>query len=376
LSRPLSVLHVAQPVDYGIAILTASLVADQVRRGWSVTVACPDGGYLAELARDAGAERIRWEATRGPGPKVAGETRRLARIVGDTRPDVLHLHSTKAGLAGRLAVRGRIPTVFQPNAWSFAAAEGPLRAAIVRWERFGARWCDALVAVSTVERQMGREEDIRARWAHVPNGIDLDRFAAAGDAERAAARRELGLEDGPLVVAPSRLFVQKGLDVLLRAWPAVLREVPDARLEVVGEGPERAALEAIGAQRVRLGGATDDVRPWLAAADVVALPSRWEGMSLSLLETMAAARSIVATEVSGTRDALGEGRGAIVPVEAEEPLAAAIVERLRDPALAAAEGRAARQRMEEAFDLRVTTQQMAELYAAILARRDGSVSSS
>jgi glycosyltransferase involved in cell wall biosynthesis len=374
-SRPLSVLHVAQPVDYGIAILTAALVADQVRRGWDVTVACPDGGYLAELARDAGGTRVRWNATRGPGPQVAGETRRLSQIVRDTRPDLLHLHSTKAGLAGRLAVRGRIPTVFQPNAWSFAAAEGPLRAAILRWERLGARWCDALVAVSTVELETGRAEGIRAGWAHIPNGIDLERFKPASDAERAAARSELGLDDGPLVVAPSRLFVQKGIDVLLRAWPAVLSRVPDARLEVVGEGPERGALEAIGAERVRLGGETDDVRPWLAAADVIALPSRWEGMSLSLLEAMAAARSVVATDVSGTRDALGGGAGAIVPVEAEQPLADAIVDRLRDPALAAAEGAAARRRMEESFDLRVTTQQMADLYAAILARRDGSVSS-
>jgi glycosyltransferase involved in cell wall biosynthesis len=375
-SPALKVLHFAQPVDYGIAMLTAAHAEAQVRRGWDVAIACPDGGYLADLAADAGARRIRWQATRGPGPQLAGEIARLARIVRDERPDMVHLHSTKAGLAGRLAVRGRLATVFQPNAWSFEAVDGLLQRSIVGWERFAARWCDALVAVSTTEVEVGRARGIRARWAHVPNGIDLDRFRPATAADRAAARRELGLEDGPLVVAPSRLFVQKGLDVLLRAWPAVLREVPDVRLEIVGEGPERAALEAIGAPRARMPGAVDDVRPWLAAASVIALPSRWEGMSLSLLEAMAAARSVVATDVSGTRDALGRGGGAIVPVEAEAPLAAALVDRLRDDGAADAEGAVGRRTIEESFDLRVTTRKMIELYGAVLERRGSPVSSS
>ena len=75
-------------------------------------------------AEALGVKPIDWEAVQAPGVRVPGETRRLARIVDEVDPNIVHLHSSKAGLAGRLAVRGRRPTVFQPNGWSFEATDG------------------------------------------------------------------------------------------------------------------------------------------------------------------------------------------------------------------------------------------------------------
>src|SRR4051794_2187232 len=114
--RSLAVLHVAQPAEAGVPQCVAALAADQVARGWDVTVAAPEGVSLSP-----GVTHRVWHASRAPGPATPGETARVARIVRDARPDVVHLHSSKAGLAGRLAVRGRVPTVFSPHAWSFAA---------------------------------------------------------------------------------------------------------------------------------------------------------------------------------------------------------------------------------------------------------------
>jgi glycosyltransferase involved in cell wall biosynthesis len=346
----------------------ASLVADQVRRGFEVVVACPEGSELGRLGEAAGARRLRWEAVRAPGPSVPRETRALARVVEASDPDLVHLHSAKAGLAGRAAVRGRHATIFQPHAWSFEVA-GPQRLPALAWERFAARrWTDLVLCVSAAERGRADRARVRGRFAIVPNGIDLERHPAAGEEERLQARTRLALPSHPLVLTLGRLSEQKGQDVLLRAWPAVLERVPDAELLLVGDGPARATLESQSVPRVRFVGARDDPADWVAAADVVALPSRWEGLSLVMLEAMASARSVVASDVAGARESL-EGAGAIVPVGQAEPLAAALAVRLHDPELARREGAQARRRVERDFDLADVTARVAKLYEGVLERR-------
>ena len=312
---------------------------------------------------------VEWPAGRNPGPAVTVETARLAQVISRSTPAVVHLHSSKAGLAGRLALRRRIPTVFQPHGWSFEAATGGLRRVVVAWERFAARWVDALVCVSEGEAADGAAAGIDARWAVIATGIDLAAFPYADDAARAAARERLGLSDAPLVVCVGRLSRAKGQDVLLAAWPLVRNAVPDATLVLVGDGPDRRGLERRAVTGAMFAGDRRDVSEWLAAADVAVAPSRWEGMSLSLLEAMATGRSVVATDVAGVREALGRDSSAIVPVENRAALADALVRRLRDPALARAEGEAARVRAEASYDFSRTTRALVELYDEVLRRR-------
>jgi glycosyltransferase involved in cell wall biosynthesis len=268
-------------------------------------------------------------------------------------------------------LHGTRPTVFQPHAWSFAAVTGALRTATEAWERLGARWADAIVCVSSDERESGRAAGVRGRWAVIPNGVDLDRFRIPADGGRASARQELGLDpDAPLAVCPARLFEQKGQDELLRAWPGVVKRVPQAQLALVGEGPDRPQLEAMNAPAVTFAGETLSVEPWLLAADVVVLPSRWEaGLSLGAMEAMALGRSVVTTDVWGSRDGLQAGGGAIVPVDAVDSLAEALAERLADRAKADAEGKVGRRRIEDDYDVRIARERMARLYEQVLERR-------
>jgi glycosyltransferase involved in cell wall biosynthesis len=311
-------------------------------------------------------EVLVWNAVRSPGPSVAAETRSLAKIIDSVQPTLVHLHSSKAGLAGRLALRGRRPTVFQPHSWSFEAVEGTVRWAAIRWERLGTRWAHSTLCVSESERDRGIAQGIRASYRVVPNGVDLTVFSEAGEPERRAARQRLGLEDRPLVVCVGRLSRQKGQDVLLEAWPFVRAQVADAELVLVGGGELEAALRRSGGDGVSIVGARDDVPAWLAAADVVALPSRWEGMSLGLLEAMARGRSVVATDVGGVREAIGSA-GAVVPAEDKGALSSAIAERLVDPARRALEGAEAAERARSRHDLRDTLRRTAELYHELLA---------
>jgi glycosyltransferase involved in cell wall biosynthesis len=155
---------------------------------------------------------------------------------------------------------------------------------------------------------------------------------------------------------------------LLAAWPTIRHEVPEARLVLVGGGaldgdPELPpGVAAVGDQ--------PEVTGWLHAADVVVAPSRWEGMSLGVLEAMASGRSVVAAEVEGMAEALGdEGTGALVPPEDIGALVAAVVPRLRDRAGADQEGRAGRARAERCFDVRRRREEVLALTLDVLSAR-------
>lgn len=365
----LSVLHVVQPTEGGAPRCAADLAIDQARRGWTVAVASPAEHPLLGWLQSEGIQHLAWPARRDP-LSALREVRPLARMISSLRPSLLHLHSAKAGLVGRLCVRGGTPTVYQPHAWSFHAVSGPVGAATLMWERRAARWTDAVLCVSSGEAAQGRAAGIEAMLEVIPNGVDLSKWPFAGDARRAAARERLGLSDGPLVVCVGRITEQKGQDVLLSAWPRVVQEVPDAELVLIGDGPRRAEWAKAAPPSVTFAGQRSDAVDWLAASDVVAIPSRWEGMALAMLEALATGRSVVSTDVDGAADALRDGVGAIVPREEVGQLADALIERLKDRALRTAEGVAARRVVEAGFDLHMTFNRTAALYEKVLKNRD------
>lgn len=374
-ARPPRVLHVSKPTSEGVAEVLLGYVRDQVARGWGVTVACPADGWLGQAARHAGADVVRWEARRSPGPRTLTETLRLARVVRRVRPDVVHLHSAKAGLAGRLAVRGRRPTLYQPHAWSFAATRGLTRRATVGWERFGQRWTTELVCVSRTEYDEGARLGITPPASIAHNGVDLGRFRPIEPSERRRARQRLDLPDLPTVVCVGRLSEQKGQRDLLEAWGKVKAEAPDAQLVLVGDGPDRDHLIEMGSELagVHLAGNQGDVLPWLAAADVVAAPSRWEGMAIAPIEAMAAGRSVVATRITGMVDSIPSGAGALVEPGDTDQLARALVARLLDPALAAEEGARGRAHVESHHDAFTSARAVAGILARHYARTRGEV---
>jgi glycosyltransferase involved in cell wall biosynthesis len=343
------IVHVAQPVEAGVPRVVVDLVQDQQSRGWEVSVACPPKGWLPRAAEGAGAVVHPWPSAREPGLQLWSEVRSLAQIVTEVNPAVVHLHSAKAGLAGRLALRGARPTVFQPHAWSFHAVGGALAAASATWERWAARWTNLIVAVSQDEADLGLAHGVRAPTFVAPNGVDVGIFVPG---DRAHARRLLGLGPEPLAVCVGRLTRQKGQDLLLAAWPQVRAQVPGAQLVLVGDGPDRSVLQEKHVRGVRMVGSSSDPSRWYAAADVVVAPSRWEGMALVVLEAMASGRSVITSDVAGAREAVGTEAGEVVPVADTAALVSPLVRRLSDPYLSAREGRAGRERAIQHFDVR------------------------
>jgi glycosyltransferase involved in cell wall biosynthesis len=232
--------------------------------------------------------------------------------------------------------------------------------------------CVSLAVREALARDYGADAVPDARVIH--NGVDAGRFDAStarARQDRARLRGEAGLADDAFVwLFVGRLERQKGVDVLLEA-AARLDGRPD-RLHVwiVGDGAERAALtaraQALGAaSAVRFVGAVDDPAPWYAAADGFVLPSRWEGLPLSLLEAEAAGLPVVATPVGGVGEALTDGvEGRIVAPEDPDALAQAMRAVAGDRAAAQRMGAAGARRAREEW----SWDRMVEAYEAVYER--------
>ena len=323
------VLHVAQPDHGGVARYVNDLARYQTESGWQVHVAAP----LAPKS----VEHHPWRASRNPLVGVGGESRRLARIVDRVRPDVVLLHSAKAGLVGRLVLRGRLPTVYLPHAWSFLAVPHLLAPQARSWERLASRWTNLVIAVSEGEARTGVRAGVAAPMLVVANPVP-EPWLDTPDVSPSQSRARLGLPPRPTVVSVGRLCDQKGQDLLLEAWQLVRRADDRAQLVLVGDGPTQEELAASADESVIFAGARPDVQPWLKAADVVAMPSRWEGMALSMLEALASSRSVVTHHVPGSDVVIRARAGAVVSVDDPQRLAAALLTRLHRPALARREG--------------------------------------
>lgn len=361
--RPLRVLHVAQPTTAGVAAIVAQYVSALVdsslepRRRFAVAVACPTDGHLHTDVVTAGAEHIPWSASRSPGVGVLGETRDLARTVRRWRPDVIHLHSAKAGLVGRLAVRERIPTVYQPHAWSFHAARGVTAAAAVRWERAAGRWTALTVNVGGYEKHIGEVHGIRGPFHQVSNRVDAAQW---GPDDQGDARRLLGIPtDVPVAVCVARLCEQKGQDRLVAIWAGVRAAVPDALLFLIGPDQGDSNLpRPLPEGVVHVGTAAP--RPWYAAADAVVVASRWEGLPMVALEAEAAGRVVVATEeagASGFLDPADEVAGTDL-----DALASRVIHRLADRDESVRVGELARLRAEKRPGLHSLSAELTDLY--------------
>jgi glycosyltransferase involved in cell wall biosynthesis len=203
----------------------------------------------------------------------------------------------------------------------------------------------------------------------IPYGVDTQRFRP-----RSANMDQLAT--GPRrCICTARLVPQKALDVLLRAWQEVVRDVPDASLQIVGGGPLREELLDLRHQlgldaSVEFVGETDDVAGYLARSDLYVLSSRAEGLPNALLEAMATRLPCVATRVGGTGDVIHDGTtGLLVEAEDVDALAGAILRFMRDPDLASGCGQRARALVEEGYSATREVERSLTIYEQVLGPR-------
>lgn len=355
--EPVRVLRIFSRLNVGGPAVHVVLLAEGLDAlGYSTTVAlgteAPWEGNMRALAER---KNVRCVQVPGLGREIrpfadARALWRLYRMIRALRPHIVHTHTAKAGVLGRVAARlaGSRNVVHTYHGHVLRGYFDPGRSAVFRAvERRLGRTTRVLIAVSQSVKDdlvaLGIAPADRIRV--IPLGLELQPLTGA--LPRGSLRGEAGVPDGaPLVGIVGRLTAIKDVGTFLAAAVRVRAVVESARFAVVGDGELRAALEADAARRglsgvVHFHGWRHDMAPVYGDLDVVVNTSINEGTPVALIEAMAAGRPVVATRVGGTPDLLGDGaRGRLVPPGDAEAIASAVVAALRGESKQVARARA------------------------------------
>jgi glycosyltransferase involved in cell wall biosynthesis len=304
----------------------------------------------------------------------------LARWLRHRGIDLVHTHSSKAGILGRLAARraGTPAVVHTVHGWSFNTTQPALVRALYVWlERWAASWTDRLVVVAEANIRQGLAAGIGRpeQYCVVHSGIDVDAFAAPAGRVAVAGAGALACGDGELLVGTvACLKPQKDPLTLVRAARRVVEAEPRARFVVAGDGALRPRVEALAAElglgdRLVLLGWVDDVRSLLHSLDVLVLTSRFEGLPRAVLQAMAAGVPVVATEVDGVPEVISDGEtGRLVAPGDDQAVADAVLDLLADPARRTRLACAAQERLRGSFEISTMLSELEAIYAGLLAR--------
>jgi glycosyltransferase involved in cell wall biosynthesis len=297
----------------------------------------------------------------------------LLRLCHAERFDLVHTHSSKAGFLGRLAGHATgAATLHTPHVFPFNRWPGDCR--FLALEGIAARWTSRFLVLSAHQADQVQRYGLAtpARVTRLPNAISPTDHPAM---DRAEARRALALPpDVPLVLGVGRLCRQKGFDVLVEAARLLRQSADPAQVVILGDGPLETSLrrriDAAGLQdAVSLPGHVDDVAPWYAACDMVAMPSRYEGMPYVLLESKVASRPIVVARVSGLEEFVRHGRdGYLVPPENPRALANVLRGLAGRQVELAALGRRARQSLRPEWHQRHFEAELLRIYRRAVER--------
>jgi glycosyltransferase involved in cell wall biosynthesis len=301
--------------------------------------------------------RSKWEA-----PLAIG---RMKKLLGEQQPQIVQNFLFHANMLGTLAAQGigvphvllgiRVADPRQTRAWI---------------ERRMAKGAAKIVCVSQSVADDCRKRGYPAeKLVVIPNGVDAERFMAAKPIDLTA----LGLPAGrKAIVFVGRMHVQKDLHELIAVSPELLTKLPEHDLVIVGEGPQRSALERLAGElsiesRVHFVGWRADVPEILAASEMLVLPSRWEGMPNVVLEAMAAGRPVVATTAEGVVELLGDQSvSQSVPVGNMPDFANRVLQFVQNPQFASELGAVNRERVLQEFSLQKMVWKYEQLFESFV----------
>lgn len=382
MSQTVKLAHLTT-VDLSLRYLVLPQLEAGVAAGWD-TIGISAPGEHVPVVEEVGVRHIPLPtSTRGWALRDdLRAARDLWRILRRERIDILHTHNPKPGLYGRILGRlAGVPIVVNTVHGLYATEDDRLakRAVVYVLEAVAARFSDAELVQSAEDVALMTRKHISPahRTFRLGNGVDLERFNAANvaAAERAAIRRELGIDDGQIVVGTvGRLVAEKGYPELVDA--AAQLDDRFAFLAIGPDDPDKAdALGADFASRaadagVRLLGMRTDVERLYPAMDVFVLPSHREGFPRAAMEAAASSLPVIATDIRGCREVVVDGEnGRLVAVGNPAALASAIREVAADPVQREAMGLASRRRAEEFFDERHVVHTVFATYHGVAQRK-------
>jgi len=351
----------------GGSVVVMAYISAMIRRGDEVWVLCLDDDVERRFA-EAGCKTVRSRFWFHPiNPFDVVPFIELWRLCRREKFDLVATHTSKGGFLGRLAAKAAGAPHIVHHAHGFAFRETQKRwiqRCYITLERLASRACDLIISVSEDHRQGGLRERVAPpeKIVTVLNGIDVDSFRS----QPKPRGRDL------VIGIASRLAPKKGIGDLIEAFPAIHAAHPNARLMLVGDGPSRVDLEAQArrtglAHRIEFTGFREDVPEILASFDIVIQPSISEGLSISVLEAMAAAKPLVACDIQGNREIITDFQnGLLVPPSDPPRLAKAIAWLLDHPSPAQALAARARADCQARFSRDRMVKQILESYDGVV----------
>ena len=338
-------------------------------------------GDLFDRARNQGLDvRVMPELVRAIRPATDFSAyQKLREMIREIKPDVVHTHSSKAGILGRAAAwKERVPAVVHTiHGLPFGPSETAMKNRLyIALERWAAKRCHAIVSVCNAMTEqalaagVGRPE----QYLTVYSGMDVDAFLNPRR-ERSDVRRELGLNDDHVAFATvARLFERKGHDDILAVAPKVLAKNPSVRFVFIGDGILRDRLKA-DAERVGVGHAViftglvppDQIPELLHGVDAVVHPSLREGLARVLPQALISERPAISYDVDGAREVVLPETGILLKTQNLDGLERAILRLASDPALRESMGREGRKRFAHQFRHETMTDELKSLYVKLLA---------
>jgi glycosyltransferase involved in cell wall biosynthesis len=340
-------------------VVVLTLTRALIDAGCQVWVLC-QSDVVAQRFAEAGAQVVRcntWRRELHPVYDLASFWY-LFRLCRRERFDLVVTHTSKGGFLGRISARlAGVPRVIHTAhgfAWhEFSSSASNLFYTALEW--VAAHFCDLIICVNHEDRVAAIDRRVVAadKIVSVPNGIDVDRLVVARPSD--LYLQLAGEDEASVIGVVGRLAPLKGVEYLIQAMPAILARYPSCRLVLIGDGPMESELKDL----TRSLGVTDrceflgfraDIPDLLACFDVFVQPSLREAMSITLLEGMAAARPVVATDIKGNREVVTDGvDGLLVEPSAPEALANAVIELLEDRERANALGAQARETIRQKY---------------------------
>ena len=305
---------------------------------------------------------------------------RLVIVMRRERFDIVHTHTSKGGFLGRIAAKmvGVPVIIHHVHGFPYEGPEWGVFMRVVLWtaERFASLFQDQLIFVSEEDKKIAEKKGIVRRGRRVvviTNGVDFRRLQRSIDWE-SQGRLERN-EREPMAGFFARLTEQKAPHLFLKAAGIVHHRLPSVKFLVVGDGPLRAEMEALCAEMhlqnvVEFLGFRRDVPELLNIVDVFVMPSLWEGLPIGLLEAMAMAKAVVATNVRGIREIIEHGKtGFLVPPNDPESLAQAVFDLLGNRERARRMGLAAQDLVMNRFNIERTLDEFVSVYRDLIQTR-------
>jgi len=344
---------------------------------YDISVICSGQGALTETLTE---HSIRWIAL----PELARSINpyydviaflKLYKLLKRHKFDLVHTHSSKPGVIGRLAARAAGVKAIVHTVQGFAFHENSTRLKklfIGIIERIAGLACHMVVFVNDKDLADANELKIvpAGKTIKICNGVDVNAFCHGSNGANNSENNKIASEKYVGMIA--RLWEQKAPEYFIAAIPEILKEVPDAKFLVIGDGPLKSDLLQLSKKlqvdkSVRFLGWRQDVPSLLKRMDVYVLPSLWEGLPISILEAMCAGKPVVATNIKGNNELVMDGdTGFLVEPKNAAQISAAVVKLLKNRKLAEKMGQSGRKRVESHFDIKETVRQTENLYLRLL----------